>query len=84
MLNIVRNYLIDNKDVKFPLQLSGDGKFPAILNKVGQLRCPNCGNPTWTIYGYCHIKCNVCYNQYNNFGILGLEQIINKEEEEGF
>lgn len=79
MLKSITTFLLKKADIEFPLKLAGENKFPLTLNNHGKVRCPNCGNCTWTIAKYSEIQCDICFKEYKNYGVYGLEE-LKKEE----
>ena len=61
---------------RFPLEKNQYGYFDPTYTQDGHnLRCPNCGNSSWSIKSYQHLECNSCYSNYCNLGVLGLQEI---------
>lgn len=62
-------------DLKFPLKQNENGLLPTMYSKEGHVRCPNCGNTSWSLStNYIKIECNTCMSSYYNYGQIGLLQ----------
>jgi len=79
MIKQFRDLLLDIK-IKFPLKKNDVGFFDAMYTEQGHnLRCPNCGGTVWAVKSYQHLECITCYKQYQNLGVLGLEELADKK-----
>ena len=75
MLKHFKDLVLDLK-LKFPLPKNEYGFYTPYYTEHGHnLRCPNCGNSTWSIKNYQHLECTICYRNYSNMGVLGLQEI---------
>lgn len=63
------------KDIEFPLKMI-ENRYPLLLDQEGWIRCPNCGDSrSLSEKLNRHMKCNTCFSEYFNYGVLGLEPI---------
>jgi hypothetical protein len=75
MIKHFKDLVLDMK-LKFPLQKNAYGFYtPCYTDQGHNLRCPNCGNSTWSIKNYQHLECTLCYKNYQNLGVLGLQEV---------
>jgi hypothetical protein len=75
MIRHFKDLILDVK-IKFPLPKNDYGFYtPIYTEQEHNLRCPHCGGSAWSVKNYQHLECNMCYRNYCNLGVLGLEEL---------